>query len=439
VSTATLVHVEMRDGAEVERDFIAVIADDGSRCWYRLGSRGTTTMNRTNWTFVERPNAARAAFSAMVEWTRDRKQWEPVSPRVKTILLDRDKEGKPRFDRQRDRSHVMEQLKDPDGMRVLEEPWVLSGTDHTMPSQMVRSLAPEQPEPVAVAAAVDEQPKRKAVEYPPIINKNRRKAVELERGVHFLRTLKGTGTTDVEMLRAMRPVFSPVLLLGEAGTGKTQAVQAAYGDANIITVLGHEEVEVASMEGRYLPKELGGWEFVIGKLVEAMTEGKILFIDEIGLISPLVLSILYSAMDGRRSLELTTNPRLGTIRAKDGFFVVAATNPNAPGVRLSKALLSRFPNQPRVTTDYKMAHTHLGVAEEIADACANLDDRRIGHELTWAPQVRDLVQFVEAESLLGRPYALSALAGKAPESDSRTVCEVLSRAAGTPVKPLVTT
>ena len=221
-------------------------------------------------------------------------------------------------------------------------------------------------------------------------------------------------------------------------THNTQTVMAAFGEDNIITVLGHEEVEAASFEGRYVPAEGGGWKLVIGKLVRAMQEGKVLFIDEIGLISSLVLSILYSAMDGRRTLEPTMIPDIGLVKAEPGFYVVGATNPKATGARIADAMRSRFPYRPVVTTDYKMAVTHLGVPEAIASAGANLDERRIARELSWSPQTRDLVQFVQAVEDFNEDFALASLAGKAPESDQRTVCEVLSREVGRTVKPLVT-
>lgn len=275
-------------------------------------------------------------------------------------------------------------------------------------------------------------------DYPEIRTDGGARYVQLAHGRHYLRKMGTTGVDDVDMLRKGRESFSPVLLLGESGVGKTQAVQAAFGDHNIITVLGHEEVEAASFEGRYVPREGGGWQRVIGKLVRAMQEGKVLFIDEIALISALVLSILYSAMDGRRTLEPTLLPDLGTITAQPGFYVCGAANQRAPGARIADAMRSRFPHRPVVTTDYGMAVKHLGVPRAVANAGANLEDRRAAREIGWAPQMRDLAQFVQAVEDFNEDFALSSMAGKAPESDQRIVCEVLSREVGRRVRPLAT-
>lgn len=328
----------------------------------------------------------------------------------------------PRFD---DRmTAIFDSLTDP---KVLEHP--LHSSAAPAPK---KKRAPRKPvEPLAAEVAVEHG-------YPEVLIDNRHKYVQLEHGRHYLRKMGATGVLDIDMLRKGRESFSPVLMLGEAGTGKTQTVMAAFGEQNIITVLGHEEVEAASFEGRYVPAEGGGWKLVIGKLVRAMQDGKVLFIDEIGLISSLVLSILYSAMDGRRTLEPTLIPDIGLVKAEPGFYVVGATNPKATGARIADAMRSRFPYRPVVTTDYKMAVTHLGVPEAIASAGANLDERRIARELSWSPQARDLVQFVQAVEDFNEDFALASLAGKAPESDQRTVCEVLSREVGRTVKPLVT-
>ncbi len=317
-----------------------------------------------------------------------------------------------------------------DILAALEEREAVVGQELWAPARAAQRPAPEA---APVVPAADPHG------YPEILTENRRQCVQLERGRHFLRKLAGTGVTDVELLRTARESFSPVLLLGQAGTGKTQSVLAAFGEHNIITVLGHEEVEAASFEGRYTPKEGGGWKITLGKLVRAMQEGKVLFIDEIGLISPLVLSILYSAMDGRRSLEPTLIPDIGVVEAQPGFYVAGAANPGAPGSRITDAMRSRFPYRPVVGTDYRMAVSHLGVPEDIASAAANLEERRLARELSWAPQLRDLVQYVRAVEDFNEELALAALAGKAPDPDQRTVCEVLGREVGRTVKPLAVT
>src|SRR6056297_703169 len=171
--------------------------------------------------------------------------------------------------------------------------------------------------------------------------------------------------TDVNVLKTAReqthkafsgqggaPMFT--LLYGAPGCGKTAMVEAAFGD-NLFTILGTGDTEVADMVGGYVQTPSGGFEWVDGDLIKAAESGGVYFIDEIGLIDPKVLSIVYGLMDGRRELTVTANPDRGTVKAHDEFYVVAATNPNAPGVRLSEALLSRFTVQTEMTTDWNLA------------------------------------------------------------------------------------
>jgi MoxR-like ATPase len=48
---------------------------------------------------------------------------------------------------------------------------------------------------------------------------------------------------------------------------------------------------------------------------KAAESGGVYFIDEIGLIDPKVLSIVYGLMDGRREITVTANPERGTVKA----------------------------------------------------------------------------------------------------------------------------
>jgi nitric oxide reductase NorQ protein len=146
-----------------------------------------------------------------------------------------------------------------------------------------------------------------------------------------------------------------------------------------------------------------------------------LFVDEIGLIDTRQLSVLYSVMDGRREIKITANPQRGTVQAKGtGFGVLAATNPHAPGVRLSEALLSRCQIQLEVKSDYKIA-AGLGVPARAVQAAEHLAKLRDNQEVSWAPEMRDLLAFQENENEFGVVFALRALIAAAPEMDREVV------------------
>ena len=241
---------------------------------------------------------------------------------------------------------------------------------------------------------------------------------------------------DVMVLRAAREMSSYVLLYGAPGCGKTALVEAAFNDqpGGVYTVLGSGDTEVADLVGGYVQTPSGGFLWEDGPLLKAAESGGVLLIDEIGLIDPKVLSIVYGLMDGRREYTVTANPERGTVKAKDGFYVIAATNPNAPGVRLSEALLSRFTVQAEMTTDWSLARK-LGCPTPIVTAAQNLSKKQQSNEVSWAPQMRELLAFRDLATKFGTKFAVSNLLAAAPELDRPIVADVFTRVFGEECRP----
>jgi nitric oxide reductase NorQ protein len=242
--------------------------------------------------------------------------------------------------------------------------------------------------------------------------------------------------TDVEVLRKARDKSQYVLLYGAPGCGKTAAIEAAFHDqpGGIQTILGSGDTEVADLVGGYVQTPSGGFLWEDGPLVKAAESGGVLLIDEVGLIDPKVLSIVYGLMDGRREYTVTANPERGTVKAAEGFYVIAATNPNAPGVRLSEALLSRFTIHAEMTTDWGLARK-LGCPVPIVTAAQNLSKKQQSNEVSWAPQMRELLAFRDLADTFGTKFAIANLLAAAPEIDRPMVADVFTRVFGEECRP----
>jgi nitric oxide reductase NorQ protein len=237
---------------------------------------------------------------------------------------------------------------------------------------------------------------------------------------------------DVEALRKLCAEGVPALLYGPPGTGKTSLVEAAFPD--LITVAGDGDTTVGDFVGEYTQKPDGSYEFIYGPLIRAMTEGRVLFVDDATLISPAVLAVCYPAMDGRR--EVIVKAHKGeTIKAADGFYVVAGHNPGVHGAILTEALSSRFAFQFEVSTDFDLARS-LGIDSRAITAARNLATRQANGEIGWAPQLRELLAFAKITTILGLDTALANLAGVAPAEDRDVVAATLARTFGKTVTPL---
>jgi MoxR-like ATPase len=167
---------------------------------------------------------------------------------------------------------------------------------------------------------------------------------------------------ETEQIRACLEARRNVLLEGPVGVGKTHLA------LSVTHQLGKKVFRVDG-DNRYSEQKLSGWfdpptvikkgfitdAFVPGPLVEAMRMGGILFINELNRLPEGVQNVLLPAIDERMIIV----PRLGEVKAKDGFLVIATQNPKefVATSHLSEAILDRF---ELVVLDYQ------GEEEEIA-------------------------------------------------------------------------
>jgi nitric oxide reductase NorQ protein len=137
-----------------------------------------------------------------------------------------------------------------------------------------------------------------------------------------------------------------VLLKGPTGAGKTKLAETLshwFGQP-MHSINCSVDLDAEALLGFKTIGERDGKttiEFIAGPVVQAMTKGHLLYIDEINMAKPETLPILNGVLDYRRTI---TNPFTGeVIQAKPTFGVIAAINEGYIGtVPLNEALKNRF-------------------------------------------------------------------------------------------------
>jgi MoxR-like ATPase len=204
---------------------------------------------------------------------------------------------------------------------------------------------------------------------------------------------------EIELTVAAIASDRHIVIEGPPGTGKSTLLRSVARELGIgfEFVEGNAELTPARVVGHFDPARVlsDGYDpdvFVPGPLATALSDGSLLYIEELNRVPEETLNVLITVMSER---EITV-PRLGRLEAAPGFRLVAAMNPfDAVGTaRISAAVYDRM---CRIAVGYQSAADEIMiVGRSVASASGGLSDGSGVDDLDWIDLAVELVRETRA-------------------------------------------